>query len=370
VAPGSKTTPLRFTRMARSGHNVAALSAPRTTPCGNGSHHPPAPGSPQCPMHAQVPTRSPAPYWPYTARTATAEEASAFAAVEGLCTRDDTYDEAECVVGGRYVLMHILGKGAQGVVYKAADLGTPGWPHVAIKSQQKNTSPGWVTEVNIMNSLAKKECPHTVHLLGHVEETKAVWYVMPLAGAPLYKCDGKSGAHTKQFTLSDIRRFGKPIAEALAAMHASGVVHRDIKGENVMLGPDGDSVFVADFGASATVADLESHQPNPSHPVVGTLAYIAPEVITRRAYGPPCDNWALGVLLLALLLGRLPFWPGEDAMFHDEELLDDIKNQEAPIPPGTDENLGELLRGLLAKDPTVRTTAADACAHPFFTAEI
>src|SRR5690606_4947834 len=103
-----------------------------------------------------------------------------------------------------------------------------------------------------------------------------------------------------------------PIADAVAAMHAAGFVHRDVKPENVIAGPDG-HVTLIDLGL-AWREGMTRHTEGGA--AVGTIGYMAPEQIEGREVGAPADVWAIGVMLHEWIAGTRPFArarPGEEA---------------------------------------------------------
>jgi len=101
-----------------------------------------------------------------------------------------------------------------------------------------------------------------------------------------------------------------PLAEALASAHARGIVHRDVKPDNVMIERSGDSsrVVITDFGV-AHITGLETM--TASGALVGSPAYMSPEQARAHDVGPGTDIWAVGVLLYEMATGCLPF-PGKD----------------------------------------------------------
>jgi serine/threonine-protein kinase len=149
-------------------------------------------------------------------------------------------------------------------------------------------------------------------------------------------------------------RIGRDVARALAAAHAVGVVHRDLKPDNILLDRDG-TTKVLDFGiAKAFSEERRAHVAEPSlteaHRVVGTPAYMSPEVIAKEPLSPASDNYALGVILYELLLGEPPFRE-KDAIstmyrhLHEEpRRLRDV-DPALPIPGA----LETLVRDLLQK---------------------
>lgn len=161
----------------------------------------------------------------------------------------------------------------------------------------------------------------------------------------------------------DARAVMTQIVAAVAYLHAMGVVHRDLKLENVLLEHKGNlrgSVRIADFGYVNFVADGEDRC---LRSLVGTPVYVAPEVIRREAYGRPVDMYALGVMLYRMVSGRYPFDGGEN----DEETMRlAVKGGVAfdgpawePVSDICRQFITALLEGRVDK----RITAQDALSH-------
>lgn len=146
------------------------------------------------------------------------------------------------------------------------------------------------------------------------------------------------------------------LCDALAAAHARGVTHRDVKPSNVMVSPEASRVFLLDFGiAKLREGGPSSFDQTRSGVVVGTPAYLAPEgAIDAAAVGPATDVYAIGVLAYRLLSGRVPF---------DREGLTALLAAHAlePVPEltGVGRPMAALVRSMLAKSPSERPTAAD-----------
>lgn len=94
------------------------------------------------------------------------------------------------------------------------------------------------------------------------------------------------------------------LAEALRYLHQLGIVHRDLKLENVMMAEHSDSPKLIDFGLARVLAPQEKCEEP-----FGTLGYVAPEVLRRQPYSFSCDVWSLGCIAHALVAGKLPFDP-------------------------------------------------------------
>ena len=143
------------------------------------------------------------------------------------------------------------------------------------------------------------------------------------------------------------------IASALAAAHAQGVVHCDVKPGNVMLTAVGAKVF--DFGIASMVASADDG--SLVDEVVGTPAYLAPELLTAGPVTPATDVYALGVLLYGLLTQQDPWAAPTEAVMVAAHLLDDPA--ELPALDGVTAVMGNLYRRCLARDPDRRPAATE-----------
>lgn len=145
-------------------------------------------------------------------------------------------------------------------------------------------------------------------------------------------------------------------AAGLDAVHAAGVIHRDIKPASFMLLPDG-TVKLIDFGLARQEDDVLVTQ---AEMMVGSPSYMAPEQISGSPLGPAADVWALGVILYEMLAGRTPF-----AGDRIETVLSRITTVEPPPLPELAPPAQAVLRRALAKDPAGRYPSAGALAAAF-----
>ncbi|MGY3566788.1 protein kinase domain-containing protein [Sinomonas sp. RB5] len=262
------------------------------------------------------------------------------------------------LVGGRYRLLEVIGRGSTAVVHRARDesLGR----EVAVKVMQ----PGAMDEAELRRSdtevklLAQLNHPGLVTLLDAGTERTAggaarVYLVMELVtGADLRE-------HLRHGPLesSAVAEIGHDLCEALAYVHARGVVHRDIKPANILLldHPEEAARFHAkltDFG----IAWIPDSELTLEDAVSGTPAFLSPEQVRGDHAGPESDVYSLGLVLLQCLSGRLAF-PGPPLESAVRRLT-----LPAPIPDDVDPLWRQLLAGMTAMDPAARPSAAEAAA--------
>ncbi|MFB9336658.1 serine/threonine-protein kinase, partial [Actinoplanes octamycinicus] len=252
-------------------------------------------------------------------------------------------------LNGRYRLLDQLGEGGMAVVWRARDLVLG--RDVAVKLmatlrfgdriRQEALAAAALSHPNIAQVYDYGETEHDGRLLRYV--------VMELVPGGTLAQRLTAGPLPPRFAM----RVGAEIAAALAAAHGEGLVHRDIKPGNVILGPTG--AKVVDFGIAAAVAPEGTGSPDTE--VLGTPAYLAPERLFGAAVAPPADVYALGVLLHLAFTGHTP-WTAENTR---QMLEAHVYVEPAPLPPvpGVPGHVVRLCDRCLAKDPAVRPSARE-----------
>lgn len=213
------------------------------------------------------------------------------------------------VLAGRYEVIRFLARGGAGEVYEAEDRERGG--PVAIKTLHAD-----LTDANGISWLRREvqaarqiEHPNVCRVFDIVQSERAVFFTMELLpGETLAALLRREGALTERRALPIIRQ----VVAGLAAAHAAGVVHRDLKPGNIMIVPRPQGpprVVIMDFGlARHTIAESATTRlTRTSLAAFGTPAYMAPEQIEGRPATPATDVYALGVMLFELLTGELPF---------------------------------------------------------------
>ncbi|CAL9300693.1 Serine_threonine-protein kinase PknD [Streptomyces sp. enrichment culture] len=254
------------------------------------------------------------------------------------------------VIAGRYRLEERLGRGGMGVVWRATDqlLGRG----VAVKelpydetlsaAEARRQRDRTLREARAVAQLSH---PHIIVVHDVVEHEERPYIVMELIeGGSLADRLAGSGP----VDAAEAARIGIALLGALRAAHASGVLHRDLKPDNVLLETGTDRVVLTDFGI-AQVQGAPTLTENGSF--VGSPEYTAPERMSGARTGPESDLWSLGALLCAALSGESPFHRDSLGGILHAVVVGDIQ---PPVQAGP---LLPVVRGLLERDPDRRLDA-------------
>ena len=259
---------------------------------------------------------------------------------------------------GPYAIERVLGRGAMSVVYQAR---SPQFGAVALKLLRAELLAGPEREATLARFRREAEVgmrlnhPNIVRVFGHGEADGAPYLAMEVApGRELrdYLADGEAGPLTLPAAVSVLSQ----VLAALSCAHRLGVVHRDVKPANIVLGPDG-VPKLTDFGV-AREADSDVTQ---AGELLGTPAFIAPELLAGHSAEPAADQFSAGVVAYYLLTGQRPF-SGTVAAVMQQILFKDPPAPSFVNPALTDAFDAPLLRAL-AKRPESRHSSVDAFAQ-------
>jgi tRNA A-37 threonylcarbamoyl transferase component Bud32 len=257
------------------------------------------------------------------------------------------------VIAGRYRLEAPIGRGAMGVVWRARDQLLD--RDVAVKEVQIAET---LTEVERANAYqrtlreaktaARLNHPGVVTVYDVAEDQGRPWIVMQLVSAQsLDQVLATSGPLSPRRAAE----VGRQLLSALSVAHAAGVMHRDVKPSNVLLGRD-DRAVLTDFGIATFQGDPRLTQ---TGMVMGSPGFTAPERIRGEDASPASDLWSLGATLFAAVEGHGPFEKRGGAI----TTMSAIINEDAPRAPGAGA-LGPVIAALLRREPSDRPDASAA----------
>jgi len=260
--------------------------------------------------------------------------------------------ESERLLAGRYRLLAVIGRGGMGAVWRARDellnrdvaVKEIVWPVQLDAEERVIARRRAVREAQLA---ARVRHPNVVGVYDIIEEGDRPSIVMELVP---FRSLRDVVAEDGPMNPAEAARVGLSVLAALRAVHEVGVVHRDVKPANILLGPEG-RVVLADFGI-AKAAD--SPALTVSGVLLGSPSYLAPERARGGRAGAAADMWALGASLFAAVEGHPPF--DRDGVL--ASLTAVVADELEPSPHAGP--LWPVIEGLLVKDPAARLDAAGA----------
>lgn len=274
------------------------------------------------------------------------------------------------VIDGKYRIEEMLGQGNFGAVFRATHLSLE--RQVALKVLRSSFRPESVSLRRFRQegvSLSRLEHPNVVHVLDFSAEPEGLTYLVMelLQGHDLDTEIRRQGQLGVQRTLEIVL----PICDVLSEAHALGIIHRDIKPQNVFLHQAvprrsrGEVVKVLDFGIAKLVGDTELEQRlTADGNSVGTPAYMAPERFTEEPYDGASDVYSLGVMVYEMLTGQPTFAEAGNSFFklirlHVAMAPKPLRDHVPDLPPALD----EVVLSALEKRPEDRPRPAELAAR-------
>ncbi|MFN2399573.1 MAG: protein kinase [Gemmatimonadaceae bacterium] len=264
----------------------------------------------------------------------------------------DLHARVERVLSAQYELDREIGRGGMGIVYKARDRRLKRVVAVKILPPELTFNPDVKSRfLREAETAAQLSHPNIVPIYTVDDRDGLVFFVMGYV-------DGKNlGAHLSeqgQLRIEDARCILREVADALAYAHEQGVVHRDIKPDNILLAAANGRAMVTDFGIARAMSGGSDSRLTGTGVAIGTPAYMSPE----QCAGEPSidgrsDLYSLGVVTYEMLVGRPPFVAANTpAMFikHVSERPISVEQLRSDIP----EDLRQIVMTLLEKEPANR----------------
>ncbi|KAI9250596.1 kinase-like domain-containing protein [Sporodiniella umbellata] len=273
-----------------------------------------------------------------------AAEAQIVADLQAICTDADPTK--------LYRNMVKVGQGASGGVYTAQSVDTT----LSVAIKQMNLAQQLKKEVIINEILVMREAQHK-NIVNYIDSfliTHELWVVMEyMEGGSLTDI-----VTTSMMTESQIATVCRETLAGIHHLHQLGIIHRDIKSDNVLLGLNG-HVKLTDFGFCARLNDYSQTRTT----MVGTPYWMAPEVVTRKEYGPKIDVWSLGIMMIEMIEGEPPY-------LHENPLraLYLIATHGTPLlqhPDELSDPLRDFLSLALTVDIQLRPDTSYLLTHPF-----
>ena len=234
--------------------------------------------------------------------------------------------EPKALIADRYRLLDRVGSGGMGVVWEGRDERLE--RRVALKQLHRQSGAS-TREAEVANQRAMREArltarlqhPHAVPVFDAVEQDGQLWIVMPFIPAITLAAVLEQGGPLQP---NEAAKVGAEVASALAAAHAVGIVHRDVKPGNIFIAEDG-AALISDFGIARALGDATLTSSGMIH---GTPAYLSPEVARGSEANFASDVFSLGSTLYNALEGRPPFGTGDNTI----ALLHRVASGQFPPP--------------------------------------
>ncbi len=264
----------------------------------------------------------------------------------------DQFDRLAAALADRYTLERELGSGGMATVYLARDVKHDRLVAVKVLHPDLAASLGAERFLREIRVTAKLSHPHILPLYDSGEAGGFLYYVMPFV-------EGESLAsrllREKQLSIKEAVQITREIAGALSLAHSYGLVHRDIKPDNILM--SGGHAIVADFGIAAAVSEAGGEKLTKTGMAIGTPAYMSPEQAMGDTVDARSDLYSLGCMLYEMLIGQIPFTGASPQQIIARHSMDHIPTPSImrnTIP----EDLEEVVFRSMAKLPADRFRTA------------
>ncbi|SNX87054.1 probable Ste20-like protein kinase; has effect on mating [Melanopsichium pennsylvanicum] len=277
-------------------------------------------------------------------KKSTFKDSDVIAKLQAICTDADPTK--------LYRSLQKIGQGASGGVFTAYQVGT----NVSVAIKQMNLEQQPKKDLIINEILVMKESRHRniVNFIDSFLFKGDLWVVMEyMEGGSLTDV-----VTCNIMTEGQIAAVSREVLEGLRHLHEHGVIHRDIKSDNVLLSLQGD-IKLTDFGFCAQIGESQAKRTT----MVGTPYWMAPEVVTRKEYGPKVDIWSLGIMCIEMVEGEPPYL--NENPLRALYLIATNGTPKINNPENLSNTFKDFLKTSLDVDAERRPDAVGMLAHPF-----
>ncbi|KAF1517475.1 Mitogen-activated protein kinase kinase kinase 1, partial [Eudyptula minor] len=260
-----------------------------------------------------------------------------------------------------------IGLGAFSSCYQAQDVGTGTLMAVKQVTYVRNTSSEQEEVVEALREeirmMSHLNHPNIIRMLGATcEKSNYNLFIEWMAGGSVAHLLSKYGA----FKESVIINYTDQLLRGLSYLHENQIIHRDVKGANLLIDSTGHRLRIADFGAAARLASKGTGAGEFQGQLLGTIAFMAPEVLRGQQYGRSCDVWSVGCVVIEMACAKPP-WNAEK---HSNHLALIFKIASATTAPSIPSHLSPGLRDVtlrcLELQPQDRPPSRELLKHPVF----
>lgn len=255
-----------------------------------------------------------------------------------------------------FQIQRTLGTGSFGRVHLVRSIHNNRYYAIKVLKKEQIVKMKQVEHTNDERRMLKLvEHPFLIRMWGTYQDSKNLFMVMDyIEGGELFSLLRKS----QRFPNPVAKFYAAEVTLALEYLHAHSIIYRDLKPENILLDKNG-HIKITDFGFAKEVPDV-------TWTLCGTPDYIAPEVVTTKAYNKSVDWWSLGILIYEMLTGYTPFYDQTPMKTYENILVGHVRYPSYLHPDATD-----LLQNLITKDLTRRlgnlqAGSQDVKNHPWF----
>ncbi|KYO29132.1 mitogen-activated protein kinase kinase kinase 1 [Alligator mississippiensis] len=260
-----------------------------------------------------------------------------------------------------------IGLGAFSSCYQAQDVGTGTLMAVKQVTYVRNTSSEQEEVVEALREeirmMSHLNHPNIIRMLGATcEKSNYNLFIEWMAGGSVAHLLSKYGA----FKESVVINYTEQLLRGLSYLHENQIIHRDVKGANLLIDSTGHRLRIADFGAAARLASKGTGAGEFQGQLLGTIAFMAPEVLRGQQYGRSCDVWSVGCVVIEMACAKPP-WNAEKHSNHLALIFKIASATTAPsIPPHLSPGLRDVTLRCLELQPQDRPPSRELLKHPVF----